>query len=152
MWIDAHSVAGFHTGSNFHVLASFLLSLSIRIDGPTRASLYLCFDFHFDDSLRTSIWIDENTLTRFNSAFDFHFTFPFHPPLGSMPGPPPFGSIAPPPPALTLVLTCMLILQLTVVVYASTYAALNARFCFHSVSLSRALTLFRCGTVMSKRV
>lgn len=77
MWIDAHPVAGFHTGSNFHVAGLLSMCLSIRIDGPTRAGLYLCFDFHFDDSLRTSVWIDENTLTRFDLAFDLHFNSPF---------------------------------------------------------------------------
>ena len=55
----------------------------------------------------------------------------------------PFGSMPPRLPALTFVLTCMLVLQLTVVVYTSTYTALNSRFCFHSASLRKVLKVFR---------
>ena len=47
----------------------------LRIEAPARAGLYLCFDFHFDDSLRMSVWIDENTLTCFDLAFDLHYIF-----------------------------------------------------------------------------
>ena len=70
----------------FMLLASFLLSSSIRIDGPTRASLYLCFDFHFDDSFiassfslairihawTTAVRIHGSPTACFDIGFDLH--------------------------------------------------------------------------------
>ena len=57
----------------------------------------------------------------------------------------------PPLPALTFVLTFMLVLQLTVVVYASPYTAFNSRFYFHNAFLSQSLNekiCSECGTDM----